>query len=250
MNIIRILAILLILGMAGTGAYFYMMIHQPMADDYARMKSEIPELEKARAELKKYRERERWIPPAVESIKAGLKEEIEGGMAEVVSAEDRIIINIKEEALYTPESVTFSNEGTPTREKIASLLKDLKDIKDKEIYVANTTRPVAEKRKGARKIPARTALEIASDRSAALVKFFESKGVPKGALSAVAYPDRMPDYGFGIKADKTVIIIANPPVLRKDPGIKPARQPAPAAQEGQPQTPKPIPIQPAPPRQQ
>lgn len=252
MKAVRLLVIIIFLAMIGGGAFFFLKIHKPMAEDYERLRNEKPELDRARSELKKYKDRERWVPAAADSLRAGLKEEIEAGKVEVVSAGDRIIINIKEQSLYMPDSVTFSIEGTPIREKLASLLKDLRDIKDKEIYVGNSTHPVPAQRKGRVKIPARSALEIASDRSAALVKYFESKGVSMASLCAVAYADKMPDYGFGIKTDKTVIIIAQPPVIVES-SPKQARdaQQRPAAAGGaQPQMPKPVPIQPAPPRTQ
>lgn len=252
MKAVRILVIIIFMAVLGGGAYFYIKIHKPMAEDYNRIRNERPELDKARTELKRYKEREKWVPGVADSLRAGLKEEIEAGKAEVVSAGDRIIINIKEDTIYTPDSVTFSKEGTPTREKLASLLKDLKDIKDKEIYVGNSTHPVVAQRKGAKRIPARSALEIATDRSSALVKFLESKGVPKDSLCAVAYADKMPDYGFSIKTDKTVIVIAQPPHITKEPPVKPAQdvQQKPAAPGTQPQMPKPIPVQPAPPKTQ
>lgn len=246
MKLVRILVALLFLAVLGVGAYFYLKIYQPMYEDYNRMKLGMPELDRAKTELKKYKEREQWAPRTAESIAAGLKEEIDAGNAEVFAAGDRIIINIKEDVLYTPDSITFSKDGVQTREKLASLLKDLKDIKGKEIYAGNSTHPIAARRKGRHRIPARSAIDVASGRSAALVKFLEGKGVPPESLIAAAYPSQMPERGFKIKTDKTVIEIALPPVPSQ-PAAKP-KPAAPPAGTGQ-ERPKPIPIQPRPPSQ-
>lgn len=246
MKLIRIIVALIFLAMLGSGAYFYLKIYQPLYEDYNRMKSGMPELDRAKTELKKYKEREQWVPRVAESIMAGLKEEINAGNAEVVAAGDRIIVNIKEGVLYTPDSVTFSKEGSQTREKLASLLNNLMDIKNKEIYVGNSTHPVEAKRKGRLRIPARSAIDVASDRSVALVKFLEGKGVPSEFMIAAAYPSKMPEHGFKIKTDKTVIVIAQPPMISQ-PVVQPKPVTPPAG--ARPEQPKPIPIQPGPPPQ-
>jgi hypothetical protein len=92
------------------------------------------------------------------------------------------------------------------------------------------------------------------------VKYLEKNGVAQDSLVAAAYPSKEPDQGFKIRNHKTVIIIGYPPrpiheaAAPAAPQTKPA--PAPPAKESpqtpaaSPDKPKPIPIQPAPPKPQ
>ncbi len=68
MKIVTYVLIALLVVTLGAAAFFYLTYYQPMAADYARMKAGIPELDKAKAELKKIKEKESketaWLTPA------------------------------------------------------------------------------------------------------------------------------------------------------------------------------------------
>lgn len=236
---------LLLLLLAGGGAFFYLKIHEPMATEYNRMKIGQPEFDKATTELKRYKEREAWTQDAVSTLQAGLQKEIAEGKAEVVTAfGGAVVVNIAESVLYTPDSVTFSKDSRQTIENLASVLKNLKGLKDKEISIGNVTESTKAQRAGRRKIPARSGRDIAADRSSALVKALEKQGVPEEALIATAYAPKRPDRGFRIKDKKTMIVIATP-LGPQSAAPAAAAKPAVAQPPAQPQ---PIPIQPAPPK--
>jgi hypothetical protein len=76
------------------------------------------------------------------------------------------------------------------------------------------TLSVAAHGKGRKNTPARDARTLASERSAALVKYLVEKGgVSQEALVAAAYPSELPDRGFTIKDKKTVFIIQTPAMI-------------------------------------
>jgi hypothetical protein len=240
------LAYLLLLLLTGGGAFFYITIHEPMAKEYGRMKIGMPEFDKATAELKRYKEREAWTQDAVSTLQAGLQKEITEGKAEVAAAfGGAVVVNIAESVLYTPESVTFAKDSRQTIENLASVLKNLKGLKDKEISIGNITEPTKAQRAGGKKIPARSGRDIASDRSNALVKALEKQGVPEESLIASAYAPKQSDRGFRIKDKKTIIVIATPFSPQSTAPAAAAAKPAAAPPPAQPQ---PIPIQPAPPK--
>jgi hypothetical protein len=216
MKIITYVLIALLIGTLGAGAFFFLTMHTPMAEDYARMKAGMPELDKAKTELKKLKEKDAqqakdvaWIKPAADLLSNGLADEIKAGKAEVVSAGNALVINISENAFYTPESKTFAKD-TQTRLKVAGLLKH-DALKGRDIFVGNTTEAVAAHGKGRKKIPAKEALALASERSFELVKALIRDGVPQESLAALAYPAKLPDRGFKIKNRKTMIIIGTLP---------------------------------------
>jgi hypothetical protein len=228
-----------------------------MSVDYERLKAGMPELDKAKAEMKKYKEKEAqqaretaWLAPAVAALNAGLANEIKDSTAEVVTAGNAVVINIEENALYTPGSKTFAKD-TQTRLKLGGLLKR-DDLKGKDIYIGNATEAVAAHGKGRKKVPAKDALTLASERSAELVKYLVKDGVPQESLAALAYSSKLSDRGFKIKNRKTMIIIgvcpapavptAAAPAAQQKPGAQPAVR---APQQSQPKT---IPIKPAQPK--
>ncbi len=248
------LLLLLLLAGLGGAAYFFQYIYHPMAAEHARMKIGMPEMDQAKAELNKYRARDSWLKPTTETLRTGLDKEVKAGTAEIVAAENgTVVINISEKVLYTPGSVTFAKDSPQTLAEMASLLKSLKDLKDKQISIGNVTESVPPQGQGRRKTPGREARDLASARSLALVKYLEKNGVAQESLVAAAYPSKGPDQGFTIRNHKTLIIIGYPPrpvhettapaaTLTK-PVPAPTTVPAPAQ-------PKPIPIQPAPPKPQ
>lgn len=236
MKIITYILVVLLVAALGAGAFFFLTMYTPMAEDYARMKAGMPELDKTKAELKKLREKDvqqakdvAWIKPAADLLSNGLADEIKAGKAEVVSAGNALVINILENALYTPESKTFAKD-TQTRLKVTGLLKH-DTLKGRDIFVGNTTEAVAAHGKGRKKVPAKEALALASERSFELVKALIRDGVPQESLAALAYPAKLPDRGFKIKNRKTMIVIGT--------------HPAPAALQT---PPAPIPVQPAQPK--
>ncbi len=252
------LLLLLLLAGLGGAAYFYINRYQPMTADYARMKTGMPELDRAKVELKRYKEKESWIKPTVDTLRTALDKEVKAGTAEVVPADNgAVVVNISEKILYTPGSVTFAKDSRQTLAEIASLLKSLRDLKDKEIFIGNVTESVPPQGQGRRKIPGREARDLASARSLALVKYLERDGVPQESLVSTAYPSKQPDRGFKIRDHKTVIIIGYPPrPLPETAAPAPVAKPAPAPKGSVPTTaaspdrPKPIPIRPAPPKPQ
>lgn len=201
---------LLVVALAG-GAYLYLYAYKPMTVEYAKLQAGQPEFEKTRKELAKYAVREKqetgWIDAARQALMKGLGNEIADGRAEVVAAGNRIIVNIAEGVLYTPQSVTFARESRPSLDNLAALLKE---FKDKEIVVANMTASAPAQGRGRKKVPARDARTLASGRSLELVKYLEKNGVPAEALVAASYPAKVPERGFKIKDQKTIIVIAAP----------------------------------------
>ncbi len=121
-----VVIVLLVLGL-GAAAAFYVTSYKPMAEDYVRMKAGLPELDKARAELKKIKEQEQketaWLNPAIDVLSSTLSDEIKTGKAEVLTSGNRVIVNIAEDALYLPGSYTFSKESPSLRAKLVALLR-------------------------------------------------------------------------------------------------------------------------------
>lgn len=259
MKIVTYLLGALLAAALGAAALFYFTTFQPLSADYARMKEGLPGLEKARAELSKYKEKETqqtretaWIAPAVNALNADLANEIKAGKAEVVSAGNAVVINISEDMLFTPESKTFSKD-TQTRMKLPSMLRR-DELKGKDIFLGNTTDAVAAHGKGRKKVPAKDALSLAGERSFELVKYLVKETVPQNSIAAVAYSANPSDRGFKIKNRKTMIIISTCPASAMPTAAVPAsaQQQKPIAQPaaGAPHQPQPktIPIKPAQPK--
>ncbi|HXY55110.1 MAG TPA: hypothetical protein VEM40_10635 [Nitrospirota bacterium] len=264
MKIATYLLAALLCAALSAAALFYFSTFRPMAADLARMKAGMPELDKAKAELKKYKERESketgetaWINPVVEVLGMGLSDEIKAGKAEVTSAGRRVVVNIAEQALYTPRSVTFAKDSPQLRLKIATLIRST-ELKGREIIIGNTTDPVPAQGKGKRKIPPKDARTLSAERSVALTRYLEQNGADQGALIASAYASKLPETGFKIKDHKTIIIIESPPMLtapkqdpvpgtqsKSAPSEKSGTLPAAGAQQSQP---KAIPINPSQPK--
>jgi hypothetical protein len=267
MKFVTFILIAALVAALGAGAYFYMKIYTPLKTDVERMKAGMPELDRAKAELKKYKAKETretgWIPAAVETLQSALKEEIAAGKAEVAVSGNRVVVNISEQALFTPGSKTFSKDTT-TLSKLPSLLK-AKGLDDKEVLIGNSTPSVPAQGKGRKKVPAKDGRTLAGERSVELAKYLEKNGVNAGSLVATAYPPKPADQGFKIKEKKTMIVIEFPPAAGQEtaapkpaasvpaPAVKPTQQPKPAASAPQPVAPqpvqpKPIPVQPAQPK--
>jgi flagellar motor protein MotB len=238
----------------GASTAFYQNAFRPMAAEFEKMKAGMRELDKAKAELTKYKDKEKretaWLKPAADSMSSGLSDAIKAGNAEVITTDNSVIVNIAEDTLYMPGSYTFSNsaESQKLLLNIESLLKG-NELKGKEIIIGNTTDAVPAHGKGRKKIPAKDARKLAADRSAALVKHLEKKGVDQNALIAAAYSSKQPEIGSRIKARKVVILLENPPVVqaaisKQEPAGLMQSAPAPAPRA----TPNTIPIQPAKPK--
>jgi hypothetical protein len=221
---------LLVVTLAG-GAFFFLNIYKPMAVDYEKFKAGQPEFDNARKELGKYKEREKlesgWTGQAAEKLRAGLSKEISNGKAEVAVAGNRVVINITETVLYTPNSVTFAKDSQQSLANLASLLKD---FKDKDIFVGNTTMPAPAQGKGRKRVPAKDARTMASGRTLELVKYLVKNGVADEALIAASYPAKLPDRGLKIKEKKTVIVISSPAMAPTEMSApKQETKPAPSA---------------------
>jgi len=258
MKITIYILIALIVFTLGAAITFYLTTYQPMFADYMRMKASMPDLDRAKAELKKLKEKESketaWINPAIDVLSSGLSDEIKSGKTEVLAAANSIIVNIAEDALFMPGSYTFTKESPQLRQKLISLLTK-SEFKGKEIYIGNTTEGVPAQGSGRKRVPEKDARTLATERSSVLIKDFEKNGMDQNSLVAAAYASKQPDIGFTLRAGKTVLIIENPPmasmILKKQEPVqqvqtKPTatmKEPAETSvtQEGLPKT---IPIQP------
>jgi len=249
-NVTTVLGALLAVTL-GASAFFYLNTFKPMAVEYEKMKAGMHELDKAKAALTRYNDKESretaWLKPAADALGAGLSDEIKVGKAEVLTADHSVVVNIAEDALYMPGSYTFTRESEKLLLKLEALLR-AGELKGREIIIGNTTEAVPARGKGRKKIPAKDARTLAAERSAALVKHLEKKGVDQNTLIASAYSSKQPELGSGLKARKIVIIIKNPPAVQAG---SPSREPTaakpsiPAAPQA---APKAIPIQPAKPK--
>lgn len=257
MKIITFVLIALLIVTLGYAAVFYFNTFKPMAADYARLQEGLPGLEKAKAELKQYRDKENkenaWLTPAVDILRSALGNEIKAGKAEVVTAGNRVIVNIAEDAIFQRGSYVFSKDSLPLRQILTSLLKK-NELEGKQYIVGNTTESVPAQGRGRRKIPAKDARSLAAQRSQALIKDFEKNGVPQYSLIAAAYSSKQPEIGFNLKSRKTVIIVENP-LTATMVQAQPPRQALPkpnstsvAPETTQPPQSKLIPIQPAQPQ--
>jgi hypothetical protein len=82
--------------------------------------------------------------------------------------------------------------------------------------------------KGRKRVPAKDARTLAAGRSMELVKYLEKNAVIAESLVAAAYPAKLPERGFRIKDQKTVIIISLPAAAAADAAKQEAKS-APAA---------------------
>jgi hypothetical protein len=229
MKIVTYILIGLLVVALGAGAYFYLYQYAPQAAELQKLQQGQPEFDRARKELKKYTDREKqetgWIGSAAETLKKGLANEIAAGTAEVAVAGNRVVVNIAEAVLYTPMSVTFARTS---QQGLANLAALLKEFKDKEIVIGNMTINAPAQGKGRKRVPAKDARTLASGRSMELVKYLEKNGMTAESLVAAAYPAKLPERGFRIKDQKTVIIISAPLAAAAD-AAKQGTKPAPAA---------------------
>jgi len=261
--VIAVLTVLLIATL-GAAAMFYLNTYKPMDADYVRMKAGLPELDKAKTELKKLKEKESsqtaWMKPAMDALSAGLSGDIKSGKVEVLAVGNKVVVNIAEQALYLDGTYTFAQESPQLRSDIATLLKE--KMHDKDIYIGNSTQAVPAQVKKRKKIPGKDARTLAAERSAALIKDLEKNGVNQDRLIAAAYSAKEPEFGSKIKGHKTIIIIENAPLVPAG-AAKQEATPAPqtsaktaldtkntvtAAAASPSPLPKPIPIQPAQPK--
>lgn len=253
MKIVTYIVLLLLVAALAGGAYFYLFIHKPLESEHAVLKAGQPAFENAQRSLRKFQDREKqetsWIAPVAESFRKGLAAEISAGKAEVVVAGSRIVVNIAESVLFTPRSVTFAAGSQPAQANLAGLLNDLKD---KEIVVGNTAQSAPAQGRGRKRVPARDGRTLSSGRSHELVKALVKNGAPEEALVAASFASKLPDRGFAIKGDRTMIIISSPaaaaaPAAAPQQQVKPAAAAASTPAATAPRSPQqmPIPISPA-----
>jgi hypothetical protein len=245
-----VVIVLLVVGLAAAAA-FYVTTFKPMEEDYTRMKAGLPELDKAKAELKKIKEQEKketaWLNPAINVVNSTLSDEIKAGKAEVFTSGNRILVNIADDALYLPGPYTFSKESPSLRAKLVALLKR-NELIGKNVYIGNTTEAVPARGRGRRRVPAKDARTLAAERSAALIRDFEKNGIDQDSLVAAAYSSKQPAIGFKIKNHKTIIMIENPltaPLVASKQVTVPSAKASSAPVAPPPTQPKAIPIKPA-----
>lgn len=241
MKIAAYLLSILLIAALGAAAIFYIETFEPMYADYKRMKTGMPELDRAKVELRKYQEQEAWVKPAVGALKAGLADEVNAGEAEVAAAGPAIVVNISEDIMYTPGSVTFSVDSPRFRLKLAALLA-AKELKGRQIIVGHSTDSVPARGRGRKRVPPREGRTLAADRAVAMAKYLEQNKVAPEMIVAAGYAAKLPDTGFKIKDHKTIIVIQNPPA--------PSREPAKAKPVARTLPPNAIPIKRAQPKRQ
>jgi hypothetical protein len=211
MRIAAILLIALLLAGIGGAAFFYTQLYQPLDE---KMRTSIPEFDKTKAELMKYKSKERtetlWATSLIEAVNAELGEEIKTGAVEVLFTGARVVVNIAEQALYVPESRTFAKESPRMLMKLETLLRSER-IKGKDIYIGNATETVPAQTRGRIRSPQKDGRTLAADRSMELIKYLEKKGVTANALIALAYVSGEQTLGAAIKNRKTVILVETPP---------------------------------------
>ena len=222
----------LLAAVLGAAAFYYFTTALPMTVENQKLKAGMPEFEKAKTDLKKCKEAEQkataWVAPVLETAKRDFAVEMNGGTAEVQAADTHVIVNISEKLLYLDGSVTFSSESVAMLQKIGNLLRN-PALKDREIIIGNMTLPVQARGKGKKKTPAKDARTLALERSSALVKnLVEKGGINQESLIAAAYPASLPDRGFKIKGQKTVIIIQAPATIDQKAAVA-VQQPKPAS---------------------
>jgi len=247
MKIVTYILGALLAAVLGAAAFYYFTTAQPMTAENQKLNAGMQEFTKAKIDLKKCKDAEQktitWVAPVLETAKREFVVEINAGKAEVQSSDTRVIVNLSEQMLYVPGSITFSSESVPLLQKIGNLLRN-PTLKDREIIVGNMTLPVQARGKGKKKTPAKDARALASERSAALVKYLVEKGgISQELLVTAAYPAALPDRGFNIKDQKTVIIIQAPAMI--DMAVqKPAaiQQSKPASAPSGTTTPAPMPL--------
>ncbi len=243
----------LLAAVLGAAAFYYFTTAQPMTVENQKLKTGVQELDKAKTDLKKCKEAEQkataWVAPVMETAKREFAVELNAGKAEVQAVDTRVIVNISEQLLYLPGSITFPKDSVPMLQKIGNLLRN-PTLKDREILVGNMTLSVEARGKGKKKVPAKDARTLASERSTALVKYLVEKGgISQESLIAAAFPAAMPDRGFTIKDRKTVIIIQAPAAINI-PGQKPVavQQLKPASAPSGTAAPQPLPAKPLAPK--
>ena len=254
MKLVSYFVIALLVLMLGAAAAFYFTSYKPMTEDYARVKASLPELDKAKVELKKIKEQEKkdtaWLSPAVEVLSSVLSDEIRAGKAEILTSGNHVIVNIAEDALYLPGSYTFSKESPALRGKLITLLKK-NEFKGKDMFIGNSTDAVPGQSRGRKKIPAKDARTLAAERSEALIKDFEKNGVDQDSLIAAAFSSKEPEVGVKIKTHKCIIIIENPlatPTVSAKQDAAPSTKASTTSPASMQVQPKSIPIQPAQPK--
>jgi flagellar motor protein MotB len=249
MRIVTYILVVLLVATLGAAAFFYVNTFKPMAAEYPKMKAGMQELDKAKAELKRYKDKESretaWLRPAAAALGAGLADEIRDGKAEVVIADRSVVVNIAEDTIFMPGSHTFTRESEKFLAKLESLLRS-SELKGRQIAIGNTTEAVPPRGKGRKKVPGKDARTLAAERSAELVRYLEKKGMDQNMLVAAAYSSNQAEAGSTLKAHKTIIIITSPAAVQAGP---PAAAPAAIPPAPAPQTaPKTIPIQPMKPK--
>lgn len=241
MKFLNVVLIFLLLAALAGAAYFYQFHFRELNLQAQLSKTNAAQLDLSKKQLKKYQDQESWMPAAAETLRTGLKEEIAAGKAEVAEAGSRLVVNIPEDVLYMQGSRTFSLTSGATLTKLASVLKTLKGLNDKEILVGNTAASAPARGTGRRKVPARDGRTLAAERSLELVKYLEKNGVSGELLASVAYAPGAAEHAFRIKGSRTIITIGLPAAAAV---VSPAPVPAPSVPSA-PQ-PKPGPAAPAP----
>lgn len=225
MKIVTYILTALLVAALGAGAFAFIKIYQPMAADLEKYKAGQPALEKAQKDLKKYQEREKqesaWTGPVADAFRKELNAEITGGTLEVAVAGNRVILNISEPLLYTPQAVTFAKDSQPLQLRLAGLLKDLKE---REITIINTTLSVPASGKGRKRVPAKDGRTLAAQRSHELAKALVRNNVPNEMLFAASAAEKLPERGFRIKGQKTMIIVSAPAVVSPEAAAAAAKQ--------------------------
>lgn len=212
MRILVIILVALLLAVGAGAALFYMNIYQPLDE---KVKTSMPEFEKVKSELGKYKQREKmesaWIAPLAAAFTRELGDEIKSGSAEVLPLGQTLVVTIAEPLLYMPGSKTFSKESSRILQKLDSLLRN-DSAKGKEVLISNMTGTAPAQTVGKKKVPGKDPRTLAAERSVELIKYFERNGMSTDAIIAGAYGQHVAVVpGAKINTPKTVIVISAPP---------------------------------------
>ena len=141
----------------GASAFFYLNTFKPMAAEYEKMKAGMHELDKAKAELKRYKDKESretaWLRPAADALSAGLgdRNQVRQGGG-IDRGPQRCREHRRGCALYAGVLHFYSKESEKLLLKLEALLR-ADELKGREIIIGNTTEAVPAQGKGRKKIP-------------------------------------------------------------------------------------------------
>lgn len=117
-----------------------------------------------------------------ENLMDSLQKEVREGKIKISEMNDRLTVNLIDKILFDSGSTDIQEEGKAALQKIAGVLKD---VKDKRIQVEGHTDDVKLGPTLRKKFPSNW--ELSTARSTAIVRYLAEFGVPEKKLSATGY---------------------------------------------------------------